>query len=303
MIEFLTVALFALVLDRLLPDRAGLDPFSWYREWADSIEQRFNTGSRDQGWSALLLALVPIVLSVMIGRYVLGEIGWVFRFVFDIAILYFCLDLNRLNNKATDLSTALEEGRLLDANEHLRQLSGVGARENEAEISSASVKAVLYELNSTTIAPLFWFLLFGPIGAVAQRMSSMLDHMWGRGNEQFQEFGKPASLVNSVFGWVPSRLTALSFAVVGNFEEALHNWLQKSHIWSDNREPLHAAGFGAMHLQYAEEGSENNDKSLNLPGSGHVRQALALIWRVMFFWLVIVLLISAGDVLGIFAGW
>jgi len=302
MIEFLIASLLALALDRLLPDRAGFDPFTWYREWADSIEQRFNTGARDQGWAALLLALVPIILAVLIGRYVLGEIGWLFRFVFDVAVLYFCLNLNRLNNQATELSVALEEGKLLDANEHLRQLSGASARENEAEISAASVKAVLYELNATTLAPLFWFLLLGPIGAVAQRMSSLLDYMWGRDDERFQEFGKPISLVNSILGWVPARLTALSFAIVGNFEEALHNWLRKSHAWSDNQEPLQAAGFGAMHLRYAVD-SEDNESTAIIPASGHVRQALALIWRVMFFWLAIVLLISVGDVLGIFAGW
>lgn len=302
MIEFLIASLLALFLDRLLPDRAGLDPFSWYREWADSIEQRFNTGARDQGWAAILLALVPIVLAVMIGRYILGEVGWFLRFIFDVGILYFCIDLCRLNSKAITLSVALEEGRLLDANESLRQLSGASARENEAEISSASVKSILYELNATTLAPLFWFLLLGPIGAVAQRISSMLAYMWGRDNERFQEFGKPASLVNNIMGWVPARLTALSFAIVGNFEEALHNWLRKSHAWSDNQEPLQAAGFGAMHLRYAAD-SEDTDSTATVPASGHVRQALALIWRVMFFWLAIVILISAGDVLGIFAGW
>ncbi|MFV1992257.1 MAG: regulatory signaling modulator protein AmpE [Acidiferrobacterales bacterium] len=302
MIEFLIASLLALALDRLVPDRVGLDPFGWYHEWADSIEQRFNTGTREQGWAALFLALLPISFAILISRYVLGEIGWLFRFIFDVVVLYFCLNLNRLNSQATELSNALESGRLLDANEHLRQLSGSSSRENETEISSASVKTVLFELNTTTIAPLFWFLFFGPVGAVTQRMCAVLDYMWGRDNEQFQEFGKPIISVNKILGWVPARLTALSFAIVGNFEEAINNWLRRSDAWSDNRDTLQAAGFGAMHLQYATE-PEENDKTLDKPASGHVRRALALSWRVMFFWLIIVLLISVGDVLGIFAGW
>jgi len=302
MIEFLTATLIALALDRLLPDRGGLDPFSWYRHWVDSIEARFNTGSRDQGWAAAALALLPILLAFIMARFLLGQFGWLFRFFFDIAILYFCLGLNRLNSRATALSSALEDGRLLEANNILRDLSGASARENEEEISAASVKAILYELNATTIAPLFWFLIFGPAGAVVQRMSSELDYLWGRKNERFKEFGSPIILINSVMGWVPARLTALSFAIVGNFEEALHYWLQRSILWSDNREPLQAAGFGAMHLRYGST-SEDQDHELANPTSAHVRQALALIWRVMFFLLAITVLISVGNVLGFFAGW
>ncbi len=292
MIEFLIASLLALALDRLAPLQADLDPSSWYRDWADYIEQRFNTGTREQGWAALLLALLPITFAILIGRYVLGEIGWLFRFIFDVVILYFCVNLHRLNNQATELSNALENGRLLDANEYLRQLSGNSSRENEAEISSASVKAVLFELNATAIAPLFWFLFFGPVGAAVQRMSTVLDHIWGRDNEQFKEFGKPAISVNKILGWVPARLTALSYAIVGNFEEAINNWMRRSDAWSDNRDTLQAAGFGALHLQYP-NGTE--DITLDKPASGHVRQALALSWRVMFFWLTVVLLISLSD--------
>ena len=301
MIEYLIASLLALALDRLIPDKAGLDPFSWYRDWAYSIEQRFNTGVRKQGWAALLLAILPIMFTILIGRFVLGEISWLLRFIFDVVILYFCVNLHRLNSKATELASALEKGRLLDANEYLRQLSGNSSRENEAEISSASVKAVLFDLNASAIAPLFWFLLFGPVGVVTQRMCIVLDYIWGRDSEQFKEFGKPIISVNRILGWVPARLTALSFAIVGNFEEAINNWLRRSDAWSDNRDTLQAAGFGAMHLQYATE-PEDCDRTLDKPASGHVRRALALSWRVMFFLLVIMILISLGDFLTIFTG-
>ena len=59
MTEVLLIIFFAAVLDRLLPSRAGFRPFIWYRDWAESIEQRFNGGSRLHGISAVPSSSMP----------------------------------------------------------------------------------------------------------------------------------------------------------------------------------------------------------------------------------------------------
>jgi len=46
MTEILIAILLAVALDRLVPDRQGIKPFAWYRDWAESIEERFNAGRR-----------------------------------------------------------------------------------------------------------------------------------------------------------------------------------------------------------------------------------------------------------------
>jgi len=100
MSEILFTILLAVLLDRLVPDRQGFQPFLWYRDWAESIEERFNGGKRLQGVGATLLAILPIVAGVVLVRYVLGEIGWVLRFAFDVIVLYLCLDVYRLGKSA-----------------------------------------------------------------------------------------------------------------------------------------------------------------------------------------------------------
>ena len=44
MSEILIIVLLAVLLDHLIPDRHGFKPFAWYRDWAESIEERFSVG-------------------------------------------------------------------------------------------------------------------------------------------------------------------------------------------------------------------------------------------------------------------
>jgi adenosylcobinamide-phosphate synthase len=309
MIEILATILLAVALDRLIPDRHGFKPFVWYRDWAESIEERFNGGKRSHGVGAVLLAIVPIVAGVVLVRYVLGELGWALRVAFDVVVLYLCLDIYRLAKTSDAVADALEAGDLHDANEQLRELTGKGASDQtEAGIARAAVEAVLKQGNSLVISPIFWFVLLGPLGAVLQRLACILDMLWGHRYERFAEFGWAAARLDDVLGWVPARITALSYALMGSFEDALHCWAKKVSVWGDiNSGPLLASGFGAMHMQtcepVGEEAEYEESRSLLsvVPDASHVRGVVALVWRVLLMWLVVGILMAVAHVMGLVA--
>ncbi len=309
MSEALIAILLAVALDRYLPDRQGIKPFSWYRDWAESIEERFNGGKRVHGIGAVLLATLPLLVGMLLVRYVLGELSGVLRFAFDVFVLYLCLDIYRLGRSASAVSEGLEGGNLTDANDHLRELSGKSASEQtEAAIARATVETVLRQGNSLVISPLFWFLLLGPFGAVLQRLSSILDMLWGHRYERFAEFGWAAARFDDVLGWLPARVTALSYALMGSFEDALHCWRRRMGVWSDiNSGPLLASGFGAMHMQSCEVLPEEGEYEVKpaeltvVPDAGHVRRVVALVWRVLLLWLAIGTLMEIAHILGIFS--
>jgi len=309
MTQLLIAILLAVALDRFLPDRHGLKPFAWYRDWAESIEQRFNGGTRLHGVAAVLVALVPIVLAVLLARYVLGELGAVLRFAFDVLVLYVCLDVYRLASGARAVADALEAGDVREADEQLKTLAGKGAPDlSEPGIAHATVEAVLKQTNSVIIAPLFWFIILGPAGAVLQRLAAELDRLWGHRYERFVEFGWAAARLDDVLQWVPARITALSYAIMGSFEEALHCWRRRMHVWSDiNSGPLLASGFGAMHMQNCEAMGDVSDYDAVpdglsvIPDASHIRGVVALVWRVLLFWLVIGLLMSAAHLFAVVA--
>jgi adenosylcobinamide-phosphate synthase len=307
MTEILLAAILAVVLDRLVPDRQGIKPFAWYRDWAESIEERFNGGRRIHGVGAELIAIVPIVAGVWLVRYVLGEIGWLLKFAFDVLTLYVCLDVYRLGKVAGDVSQSLESGNLREAEEHLRELTGKGSPEHtEAGIARITVEAVLKQGNSLVVSPIFWFILLGPVGAVMQRLSAILDMLWGHRYERYAEFGWAAARFDDVMGWLPARITALSYALMGSFEDALHCWRSRLGVWSDiNSGPLLASGFGALHMQSCEiplQESEYEERPADtmavIPDASHIRRVVALVWRVLLLWLVIGTLMAGARLVG-----
>ena len=305
MSEILIIVLLAILLDHLIPDRQGIKPFAWYRDWAESIEERFNGGKRTHGIGAVMLATLPIVAGVMLIHYILGELSWILRVAFDIVVLYLCLDVHRLGKTANAISNSLESGELNEANEKLKDLIGKGAPERtEANIARAAVEGVLKQGNSLIVSPIFWFILLGPFGAVLQRLSCILDSLWGHRYERFAEFGWAAARFDDLMGWVPARITALSYALMGSFEDALHCWRRRVGVWSDiNSGPLLASGFGAMHMQICEarEESEYEERTSDLtviPDGGHVHRAVALVWRMLLLWLVIGILMTGAHLVG-----
>ncbi|MBI3896871.1 MAG: regulatory signaling modulator protein AmpE [Gammaproteobacteria bacterium] len=308
MSELLLAILLAVALDRYLPDRHGFKPFAWYRDWAESIEQRFNGGSRVHGIGAVLLAILPILAAVVLARYVLSQMGAVLGFLFDVLILYLCLDIFRLGNDARGVAEALDANDYREAEVHYKRLSGKTVPDlSEAGIAQATVESVLKHGNSLVISPLFWFLVFGPAGAVAQRLAHILDKLWGHRYERFVEFGWAAARLDDLLQWIPARITALSYAIMGSFEDALHCWRRRMGIWSDiNSGPLLASGFGAMHMQNCEalsEVDEYEERIVNLsvvPNSSHIRGVVALVWRVLLFWLAIGLLMTGAHLVGLF---
>lgn len=304
----LVTILLAILLDRLVPDRGSLKIWESYSDWAESIEHRFNAGTRVQGVSAVFLATVPVSIGIFLAWYLLGQISGLLEFVFNVGLLYLCLDLYRISSVTEGVAGALENNDLAAAQTTLQKLTGKeSVEQSEAGIAHATVEAVLKQTNTLVSSPLFWFLLLGPVGAALQRMVAVQDRLWGHRTERFAEFGWAAARLDDLLNWIPARLTALSYAIMGSFEDALHCWRRRAGMWSDiNSGPLLASGLGAMHLESCEE-TEQEDVYGNrlvapaiLPDAGHVRRVVALVWRVLLFWLVVAILMAGAHLAGFF---
>jgi len=304
---FATIVL-ALVLDYWLPDRGGFRLWTWYSDWAESIEERFNGGLRSQGVAALLLAVGPVSLVVLLAGFVLGQIAGALEFLFSIVVLYFCIDLHRLGLASQSIASSLDNDNVPDAANQLASLTGKETIETtSAGVAHATVEAVLKQTNSQVIAPIFWFLILGPFGVILQRLTSVLDRLWGHRISRFAEFGWAAARLDDLLNWVPARITALSYAVMGSFEDALHCWRRRAGMWSDiNSGPILASGLGALHMETSNDSNEEDlygNTAINpaaLPNASDVRRAVALVWRVMLFWLVIGLLMVGAHLAGFF---
>ena len=166
---------------------------------------------------------------------------------------------------------------------------------------------------------IFWFVILpGPAGAVLYRAAALLAEEWGAlppGIEPTpltqarDEFGRPARMLLALLDWIPVRLTALSFAIVGDFEDAVACWRTQAHLWARQDGGLAigvllASGAGALGAQLGGPlpvlvGDPDVRAELGTgepAGPDMLPSAVGLVWRALILWLLVILLITVANI-------
>jgi adenosylcobinamide-phosphate synthase len=120
--------------------------------------------------------------------------------------------------------------------------------------------------------------------------------------------------------WLPARVTALAFAVVGSFEEAIDCWRNYAQRFPDDNDGvILAATSGAVNVRLGGEAlksafSPNASQGFrasaadgmtdteSTPGReaevGHLRSIVGLVWRCVVLWMVLLALLTLARLLG-----
>jgi cobalamin biosynthesis protein CobD/CbiB len=152
-----------------------------------------------------------------------------------------------------------------------------------------------------------WFLVAGAPGAILYRLAAVVAERWGsRSDAQFGAFGRFAQRSFFWLDWLPARLTAASFAIVGNFEDAVYCWRTQAASWaSETHGIILATGGGALGARLG--GTLNQDGSAQYrPDLGigddadvdYMRSAVGLVWRALVLWMGLVLVVIVANALG-----
>lgn len=72
---------------------------------------------------------------------------------------------------------------------------------------------------------LFWFVIFGAFGVVVSRLLQAL-------SESDKPYAQTSKIAYDYAAWIPSRLLAASFALVGNFTDVMNRWML---LWKSAR--------------------------------------------------------------------
>jgi len=244
--------LLGILLDLALGEVRKFHPLVGFGNLANAIELLLNKPTADRWTGALAwcLAVLPLValsmLALLLAQYFSLWLAAISHFV----LLYFCLGLRSLHEHNAAIATALQTGDLAEAR---KRTSYIVSRDtenaDEPYLAKASVESVLENGCDAVFATLFWFILLGGPGAVLYRLVNTLDAMWGYRSTRFLRFGCVAARADDVMNWIPARLTACTYAILGKNRLAWQCWQRQAPGWpSPNAGPVMAAGAGALDL-------------------------------------------------------
>jgi adenosylcobinamide-phosphate synthase len=249
------LALAAVLLDAALGEPRYWHPLVGFGRWAQRLERLLNPTSgehmslvlRMRGVLAVTLAVGPWVLLIWVmvagaGRYI--------GYVTSIAALYFALGNQSLREHALSVHQALSRGDLAQARAKVGFIVSRDTGQMDAQaVATAAVESVLENGNDAVFGALFWFLVAGAPGVLLYRLANTLDAMWGYRTPRYLYFGWAAARLDDVLNFVPARLTALTYALIGHTGSALRCWRQQAGAWeSPNAGPVMAAGAGALEV-------------------------------------------------------
>jgi adenosylcobinamide-phosphate synthase len=304
---FLTL-LAALLLEQARPLHEGNRLLLWFNRYALVLESRINGGQYRHGVIAWALVVAPAFVVTATVQLALDDLNPVAGMLWSVAVLYLVMGFGRFSHLFAEVRLALHAGDLEAARDRLGKWHGVSAAELSAgEAARVAIEQGLLASHRHMFGTLAWFIALGPAGAVLYRASAVLSELWGaRSEPDFGAFGRFAARAQVWLDWVPVRLTAATFAVVGDFEDAVYCWRAQAAAWTPQADGIIlASGGGALGvrlgdtlhqhggLQYRPQLGTGDEAD-----AGHLQQTVGLIWRALVLWMFLILLVSFAHALG-----
>ncbi|SDH40942.1 adenosylcobinamide-phosphate synthase [Pseudomonas flavescens] len=292
-------AVAGVALDAALGEPRRWHPLVGFGRLANRLEQRFNPsggGWRSHGVSAWCLAVLPLTLLTVL----LVQVPWLGGLV-QIVALYAALGLRSLDQHAQPVARALRLGDLPRARQRVGYMVSRRTEDLDATgVARAGTESVLENGSDAVFAALFWFLVAGAPGVVLYRLSNTLDAMWGYRNPRFERFGWAAAKIDDLLNYLPARLVALTYALLGRTTMAIRCWQRQAPQWdSPNAGPVMAAGAGALGVSLGGaavyHGEVHQRPELGegpSPQARDIERALNLVWGGVLLWLLLILIVG-----------
>ncbi len=324
--------LFALLIEQVRPLAPRNPVFAGMLGWTRWVSRNFDAGRDHHGWIAwALTVLVPSLAAALLYWGLDVAIGWPLAMLWNVAVLYFTLGFRQFSHYFTEIREALDAGDEAQARQRLAEWQQVEVADlPRSELLRHVIEYSVLAAHRHVFGVLAAYCIFavlglGPAGAVFYRMAEFASRYWlhrSRHQPVSEALQDAASVAWHRIDWLPARITALGFAVVGSFEEAIDCWRTHAQRFpNDNDGVVLAATSGAVNVRlggealrsaYAAPGpggwpeagppSATSEDSESTPGReaqpAHLRSIVGLVWRSVVLWMLLLALLTLARLLG-----
>jgi adenosylcobinamide-phosphate synthase len=318
--------LLALLFDQARPMTHQNLVHAGLRAWIRAVKRGLDAGQSRHGVLIWVVGVVVPTALVATIHAVLWAYSAVLTFLWDVAVLYLTLGFRQFSHHFTEIRNALERGDELQARQALARWKRIPLeRQPESELLRHSIEHSVLAVHQHVLGVLVCFLLcwivgLGPAGAVLFRLADYLAQSCNPDVTRISTL--PTSdgvcqVTTQAWEWVnyvPARATAVAFAVVGNFEEAVASWRQDAGLFNEpNQGVVLAATAGALNVRLgrrvpsaagaqvsglSELASPDANALGREPQLAHMASLVGLVWRSVVLWLVFLALLTLANLLG-----
>lgn len=224
------VILLCLFSERFLIHSISYKRFYWFPDYYQKIKKLAEKNSYFRNpWAFLALIVLPILLLVSFAYLVLHHIIFgLMGFVLSVVIFFYCLGPQNV----------------------FYPLAQSDGKNDIARIGDYFVQT-----NRQLFSLIFWFIIAGPIGALAYRLITLCCPL--------DTVHKQATETTDLLEWLPTRITALLFLLVGNFQRSYSLFIKFLFVKPKlNHEMLRECGLMAVRENEVDEPSMTKAEEL-----------------------------------------
>lgn len=318
--SFISV-LFALLLEQAHPLGRGNVIHASMRSWVRWCTRNLDAGKPLHGWLAWGAAVgLPSLFALLVYWALDLWIGWPLAMVWSALVLYASLGFRQFSFHFTQIRDALAVDDEPLARTLLSDWQQIETQNwSRSDMIGRVIQFSVLASHRHVFGVLAWFSVLaafglGPMGAVLYRLSEFVARYWQHQSQTHHQPVSEALQTNAqtawnLMDWLPARVTALGFAVVGNFEEAIDGWRQYAEqSGQQNDGLLLAATAGAVNISLPTMGMPVPGLAASVVGErpnqrpapelAHLAIVVGLVWRAVVMWVVLLALLTLARLLG-----
>ena len=254
----------ALIVDAIYGDpRSNWHPVVLIGKVISFWEKYLYPKSKISNYKVISLGFIEVLLVFLTIGVITGTLlflaklgGTILYFIVGTIIVYFTITPRSLTRDGMEIYHLLRHDDILTARQRLSWIVGRDTDKlQEDEIARGTIETIAENTTDGIISPLFYFIFFGPLGAMLYRAGNTMDSMLGYKNERYLYFGRVAARFDDVLNYIPARITYILFIIAAlllrlDWKNAISiGWRDAPKHPSPNGGYAEATVAGAMHVR------------------------------------------------------